>query len=183
MIENKTMRRRRGSAIRECALPCMRTSIYLHTCTCAACLMRMWGGHMYTRCTRAGTAMQHIPAMTDGGLRVTSSIVAARGQRLGDSLPHERRENLMLCITKVWTAGSRLGVGRRRAGRRRAGRGRARANRSASARMAGTAGRPTRDGRRTVKTGKSLTFETLRSIVSVSHQRHPPVREGDAGRG
>jgi hypothetical protein len=179
MIENKTMRRRRGSAIRECALPCMRTSIYLHTCTCAACLMRMWGGHMYTRCTRAGTAMQHIPAMTDGGLRVTSSIVAARGQRLGDSLPHERRENLMLCNQSL--DGRESAWSRPPAGRPRA---RACDDRSASARMAGTAaGRPTRDGRRTVKTGKSLTFETLRSIVSVSHQRHPPVREGDAGRG
>jgi hypothetical protein len=31
------------------------------------------------------------------GLRVTSSIVAQRGQRLGDSLPHGRRENLILC--------------------------------------------------------------------------------------
>jgi len=68
--------------------------------------------------------MQHIPAMTDGGLRVTSSIVAARGQRLGDSLPHERRENLMLCNNQSLdgreSAWSRPPAGRPPAGRPRA---------------------------------------------------------------
>jgi len=180
MIENKTMRRRRGSAIRECALPCMRTSIYLHTCTCAACLMRMWGGHMYTRCTRAGTAMQHIPAMTDGGLRVTSSIVAARGQRLGDSLPHGRRENLMLCKNQSLdgrAVGLESAAGGPR-GRVRTARGRQVAGRRA------TAGAGASDGATTVKPVKAFVVrDSRRPIVSVSHQRHPPVRDGDAGRG
>ena len=58
---------------------------YLHTCTGAACLMRMWGlhNHVHTLHQSGDSNAALPPAMADGGLRVTSSIVAQGSETRG----------------------------------------------------------------------------------------------------
>lgn len=133
--------------------------------------MRMWGVHMYTRCTRAGTAIYAYAShgrwrsgSPDSASRLPSS---RRGQRLGDSLPHGRRENLMLCNNQSLD-GRAVGLESAAGGPR----GRVRTEPRGDGRSQdATAGAGASDGATTVKPEKAL-----RSRLSSPHcKREPPA--------